>query len=197
LQAESEEVFAAYEGGDFLDVGAFHGWYAVLLAPRTRSGDSFVELEPDNRAFPELLGNLEEISRWYPDLRLNALPTAVGNGKPTRVEWPMGVGGHPSFLSSEDSGGTPTITVDAICRTLKIKPTFIKIDVEGAEAFVLEGMEETLDTHAPVVMLEIHPQWQPAGYSVDWLTDRMKRHGYVGRDLVNQAEAQRVLWSKH
>ena len=196
LQFESRQSFEAYEGGDVVDVGAFHGWYALLLAPRARSGDSFVELEPDGRAFPDLLANLEEISRWHPDLRLHALPTAVGNGKPTRVEWPMGPRWHPSFSSSDDARGTPTVTVDGICRTLKINPTFIKIDVEGAEAFVLEGMDETLDSHAPLVMLEIHSQWQPVGYSVDWLIDRMKRHGYVGRDLPDQPVARQVLWSK-
>jgi FkbM family methyltransferase len=196
LELESKHSLEAYEGGDIVDVGAFHGWYALLLALRARSGDSFVELEPDSRAFPTLLENLEEISRWHPDLRLHALPSAIGNGKPTRVEWPMGRGGHPSFSSSDDAVGTPTVTVDGICRTLKIKPSFIKIDVEGAEAFVLEGMDETLDSHTPVVMLEIHPQWQPAGYSVDWLIDRMKRHGYVGRDLVDHPVARRMLWSK-
>jgi FkbM family methyltransferase len=196
LEEESRQSFEAYEGGDVVDVGAFHGWYALLLSPRARPGDSFLELEPDSRAFPVLLATLEEISRWHPDLRLHALPTAIGNGKPTSVEWPMGPEGHPSFSSSNDASGTPTVTVDGICRTLELKPTFVKIDVEGAEAFVLEGMDETLDTHAPLVMLEIHPRWQPAGYSVDWLIDRMKRHGYVGRELVDQAAARRMLWSK-
>ena len=196
LRLESRQSFEAYDGGDVVDVGAFHGWYALLLAPRARAGDSFVELEPDTRAFPGLLANLEEIARWHPDLRLHALATPVGNGKPTRVEWPMGPTGHPSFSATDDAGGTPAVTVDAICRALKIRPTFMKIDVEGAEAFVIEGMDETLDTHSPLVMLEIHPQWQPAGYSVDWLIDRMKRHGYVGRDLGDQALVRRILWSK-
>ena len=170
LQRESTQSFAAYEGGDVIDVGAFHGWYALLLAPRARSGDSFVELEPDSRAFPDLLANLEEISRWHPGLRLHALPTAIGNGKPTRVEWPMGPGGHPSFCSPDDASGTPTVTVDGICRTLDIKPTFIKIDVEGAEAFVLEGMDETLDSHAPLVMLET-----PSRVAAGWILSRRAR----------------------
>jgi FkbM family methyltransferase len=196
LHKESRQAFEAYEGGDLLDVGAFHGWYALLLAPRARSGDAFVELEPDGRAYAELLANLEAIARWYPTLRLHALPTAIGNGKPMRIEWPMGPDGHPSFSSSNDASGIPTTTVDAICQTLKVKPAFIKIDVEGAEAFVLEGMDETLDSHAPTVMLEIHPKWQPAGHSVDGLIERLKRHGYSGRDLAEQPLARRMLWSK-
>jgi FkbM family methyltransferase len=193
--AESTQALAAYEGGDLLDVGAFHGWYALLLAPRARAGDSFVELEPDGRAFPDLLGNLQEISRWYPEIRLHALPIAVGNGKPVRVEWPMGPTGHPSF-SSEGATGAATLTLDVLCDTLKIKPAFVKIDVEGAEAFVLEGMDEMLDRYAPVVMLEVHPQWQPRSYTVEWLSNRMKSHGYHDRELCNQPLARRILWRR-
>jgi len=195
FRTESVQALEAYQGGDLVDVGAFHGWYALLFAPRARAGDSFVELEPDGRAFPELLGNMQEISVWYPDIRLHTLPIAVGNGRPTRVEWPMGPDGHPSF-SSDGAGGVSTLTLDKLCQTLNIKPAFVKIDVEGAEAFVLEGMDEVLDRHAPTVMLEIHPKWQPANYSVEWLTERMKRHGYHDRLLYDQPLARRVLWQR-
>jgi FkbM family methyltransferase len=194
-RAESTESLAAYEGGDLIDVGAFHGWYPLLFAPRARPGDAFVEIEPDGRAFPELLANLGEISRWYPEIRLHALPIAVGNGKPMRVEWPLGPDAHPSF-SSDGATGAPTPTLDGICETLKLKPTFVKIDVEGAEAFVLEGMDNLLDQHAPAVMLEIHPRWQPKGYSVEWLMERMRKHGYREKELADQPLARRVLWRR-
>jgi FkbM family methyltransferase len=195
FRTESIQSLEAYEGGDLVDVGAFHGWYALLFAPRARPGDSFVELEPDGRAFSELLGNMQEVSRWYPELRVHSLPIAVGNGKPTRIEWPMGPDGHPSF-SSDGATGAPTITLDRLCETLQIKPAFIKIDVEGAEAFVLEGMDEVLDRHTPVVMLEIHPQWQPPHSSVESLMARMRKHGYRDRELCRQPLAQRILWRR-
>src|SRR5437016_6042063 len=44
LGNEMRGVYAAYHGGDFLDIGAFHGWYSVLLAPKAHRGDSFVSL---------------------------------------------------------------------------------------------------------------------------------------------------------
>jgi FkbM family methyltransferase len=195
LRAESVQALEAYEGGDLVDVGAFQGWYSLLLAPRARPGDSLVSIEPDRRAFPELLANLDEIARWSPDLRLHALNIAVGNGKPMRVEWPLGPDAHPSF-SSDAGAGEPTPTLDSLTDALKLKPAFVKIDVEGAEAFVLEGMDQVLDRHAPVVMLEIHPQWQPQGYTVDGLIQRMKKHGYRDTVLSDQPLARRVLWRK-
>lgn len=35
-------------------------------------------------------------------------------------------------------------------------PTVVKIDVEGAEVAALRGMTETLRTHRPVVIVEVH-----------------------------------------
>lgn len=45
---------------------------------------------------------------------------------------------------------------EAVDAALKIG--FIKIDVEGAEEAVLRGLEQTLRTHAPVVMMEQWPE---------------------------------------
>jgi FkbM family methyltransferase len=195
LRAESVQSLEVYQGGDIIDVGAFHGWYALLLAPHAKTGDSFLELEPDGRAFPELLANLKELATWYPEIRLSAIPVAVGNGSPVRVEWPMGPAGHPSF-TSDAKNGVPTVTLDALCEIHSVKPAFVKIDVEGAEGFVLQGMDRVLDEFAPVVMLEVHPNWQPPSFTVEWLDSKMKRHGYHARELAKQPWAQRILWRR-
>ena len=51
----------------------------------------------------------------------------------------------------------PTITVDAYCQKQSVAPTFVKLDVEGAEAEVLEGMKSTLQPYGPQLLIEIHP----------------------------------------
>ena len=35
-------------------------------------------------------------------------------------------------------------------------PTVVKIDVEGAELAVLEGMRETIGAHRPAIICELH-----------------------------------------
>jgi hypothetical protein len=45
----------AYRGGDVIDVGAFHGWYAS-------PGDALVSIEPDAAAYATLMQHLAELN---------------------------------------------------------------------------------------------------------------------------------------
>ena len=47
-----------------------------------------------------------------------------------------------------------TIAIDLDTELSKLSPSFIKIDVEGAEAFVLNGMVSMLRKNSPIVFLE-------------------------------------------
>jgi len=48
-----------------------------------------------------------------------------------------------------------TDTLDNYCKTNSIFPDFIKIDVEGAEGFVIEGAMQTITNHRPIMLIEI------------------------------------------
>lgn len=47
-------------------------------------------------------------------------------------------------------------TLDSICRNHFFKPDLIKIDVEGAEQFVLQGIGPKVLTYAPIIFVEVH-----------------------------------------
>jgi hypothetical protein len=54
---------------------------------------------------------------------------------------------------------TRACTVDALAAEFNMKPTHIKIDVEGYEAAVLRGSRHVLaGKAAPVIFLEVHNQ---------------------------------------
>ena len=66
---------------------------------------------------------------------------------------------HGSLLNNKKI--IKSVTLDSVVQSLSLKPKFIKIDVEGAEFDVLQGMQETLKKYKPEIMLEKHPSLVP------------------------------------
>lgn len=193
LRAESEAALEAYRGGDVLDVGAFEGWYSLLLAPKSRRGDTLLSIEPDPSAFPELQATLAAAARAFPGRTFQPVNAPAGNGHPVVVSHPPG--GHPQFAATEKGNGTPTTTVDGLVATFGLEPTLVKVDVEGAELFVLEGMQRTLADHRPIVLLELHHRWQPPGTSPADVEELLVRNHY-GVRVVEQTDVNiRQLWT--
>jgi FkbM family methyltransferase len=188
---ESERVFAAYAGGDVIDIGAFQGWYSALLAPKARPGDRLVSCEPDPPAYRDLLLNLSTLGAMFPALRLWAIPEPIGDGSPVSVTDPSEH--HPSFRGGS-SDGTPSLTVDKLVQSANLRPAFVKVDVEGAEWHVLAGMRETLERHRPVVMLEVHPSWQPDGIATADVIGVLEALGYTWTEIgFNDAITRHLL----
>jgi FkbM family methyltransferase len=50
----------------------------------------------------------------------------------------------------------PTTTIDTYCSTLDLRPNFLKVDVEGAEALVIQGADSVLKRCHPIVLVEFH-----------------------------------------
>lgn len=188
---ESQKVFDAYTGGDVIDIGAFQGWYTVLLAPKARPGDRFVSFEPDPPAYRALLANLAAIGRMFPQLKLWAVPEPVGDGTPVEITDPSSY--HPSFRAGAE-GAARSATVDALVEAGDLRPAFVKVDVEGAEAFVVAGMRRTLERFKPLVMLELHPDWQPEGVTIEDVKAVFADCGYTWTEIgVDEAGTINLL----
>ncbi|MEO8481866.1 MAG: FkbM family methyltransferase [Acidobacteriota bacterium] len=51
----------------------------------------------------------------------------------------------------------PCLRLDTAIERFSLRPPdFVKVDVEGAEAMVVEGMEQTLARHRPILLFELH-----------------------------------------
>lgn len=180
LAKESRAVFDAYKGGDVIDVGAFNGWYSLLLAPKARSGDSFVSIEPDPQCAKVLATTVEALRQIYPYISFVANNRAVGDGSFVQMVQPKGSFGHPSFrgnASAPDAVET-SLTLDRIVSEKNLRPSFIKIDVEGAEFEVLSGAQRTLREFHPLLMTELHPDWLPPGVTVGKILEQLESLGY-------------------
>lgn len=48
------------------------------------------------------------------------------------------------------------VTLDDYCNENNIKPTLVKMDIEGAETEAVLGMERVLTEYRPVILMELH-----------------------------------------
>jgi FkbM family methyltransferase len=194
LRREAHAAYAAYQGGSFFDVGSFHGVYSWLLAPKATPGDMFVSCEPDPRIVNDLLRNLATFTRIFPKTPVSYISQPIGSGGGLTIQNTSG--GHPQFGSDPAAeGGNRTLTLDALSATLRVQPAFVKIDVEGAEFAVLQGMEHLLSEVHPTIMLEIHPPWLPPGVTVEDVRAILSRHGYRNSES-DVSNAIRELWQR-
>jgi FkbM family methyltransferase len=141
---------AATPGAVALDVGANVGGYALLLGRWVSPGGRVYAFEPAPDAFDGLTRHV----------RLNGLAgvvvpvreAAAGSTGTGRLA-ADGVSGA-NRLGGEGGAAVATVTLDDFCAREGIRPTVIKIDVEGAELEVLRGGRSTLRRCRPVVAFE-------------------------------------------
>ena len=142
-------------GGDFVDVGAHVGLYALTAARATRG--RVLAFEPNVAARAQLERNvgLNDAANVVVD------PRAVAD-TPGRATLHVPATPDPSFSSlagGRFDEGVPldveVTTVDAEVERLGLAPTVVKIDVEGGELGVVAGMQRTLREHRPVLLVEV------------------------------------------
>lgn len=162
------------------DVGANCGVFAFSCP----SGSQIVCFEAD----PFLAGLLRRSARENRDLTVEVREEAVSdsNGKATFVIAAHGrATNHLSNVpGSTMSGGerqritVQVLTLDSFLAATRA-PTFIKIDVEGAEREVLRGARRVLESCKPIIYLEANSETLPdcrtmlieLGYSMNKATE--------------------------
>lgn len=154
LRLESDLVFQAYREGDVIDVGAADGWYGALLAPREPS--RILAFEPDPPFYKSCLESFAFLQGSFPQTIFTVLPLACGTGEPLAFTHKYGHLSCQAPNTKTQANFLPTLSLDDAVQTLKIRPGFLKIDVEGFEGAVLQGARETLARYRPVLLLEFH-----------------------------------------
>ena len=146
-------------GGVFYDVGANLGFFALLGAHMTGPEGRVLAFEPapDNAA--AIRHNAEVNELLNVEVVEKAVAAAGGEGRLQVVEdqsWSKleEYGPHPG---TEQVLDVPVIALDEeISAGALPPPDVVKIDVEGAEIAVLEGMARTLAEHRPAIICELH-----------------------------------------
>jgi hypothetical protein len=99
-------------------------------------------------------------------------------------------GGATLAVSDEPFDATTTIDVDVVTLDRLVadgslpRPTFVKIDVEGFEREVLDGMSAILRDHRPTLLVELDAA-TPADVAaeVETIAERLRTQGYEPHEL--------------
>lgn len=158
------------QGDVCIDAGANIGWYSLYAASLVGSQGKVVAVEPDVQNFTILQKNSAE--NKLP--QIEALHCALGreaSGSFYLYRSDENFGDH--FISEKniaidrDSTKVPITNIDTLVQKIGRQPRLIKIDVQGSEVEVLEGMKQTLaHEEQPILLVEFAPAcMKRIGYS--------------------------------
>lgn len=146
------------------DIGAFVGWHAAFFGQVAET----VAFEADSDTF----GKLQETATLNPDARIT--PVCLGLGNPSthreRVSIVAGEGGGITNAGSEGKA-TTVASPTTLIETALSPPTAIKLDVQGLEGEVIEGLGDYL-SNVRLLLVEYHE----GRISGDWTSETLHDH---------------------
>jgi FkbM family methyltransferase len=147
--------FADSSPRNFIDVGANIGYFTCLMAQLAQPGGSVLAIEPE----PQNFALLEENIKLNRLSNVSAVRCATGASEGTAKLglYKTANRGRHSLLDSQSKNQieVPVKTLDELVRSagpIGKWWSLLKIDVEGYEAFVLDGAKETLPRVETLVM---------------------------------------------
>jgi FkbM family methyltransferase len=140
----------------FWDVGANVGIYSVLFGKKFPVG-KVIAFEPNVSLHVLLTQNLDLNGVNNVRIENFALSNAIGVGQIEISNGRAGAGKIKSTLAEDyEDKSFPIITGDMYVKDFpEAIPSLIKIDVEGHEPEVIEGLSHVLRQYKPVLMIEV------------------------------------------
>jgi FkbM family methyltransferase len=171
-------------GGTAVDLGANWGYFSLLAAAAAGPGGAVLALEPDPRQFAALARNVA-LNGFGQVSPLQAAASAA-EGRVTLVGYDEGdTNRGVSRIAGPSEPGrrfdVRAASVDALTAAMA-RVDVVKIDVEGAEDAVLDGMRDGLSARRyRAIVLELHPEILRAkGVDPASAVARLADRGYRG-----------------
>ncbi len=175
-------------GDDVLDIGSNLGIFATMMGARVGTGGRVFAFEPSARIASDLrrvlaLNELKQVT-------VTEAAVSNQNGEATFCDIEESdVRREGSHLSDElfdrvtsehqqKKVVVKTVVLDDFVAGHNLRPSVIKIDVEGAEHLVLAGAEKTIAAYKPKLVIEIHPKTKDGPLDPGPLLEYLKRFGY-------------------
>jgi len=142
------------KGGVFVDIGAHIGYYTLLTSRVIGDKGLIISVEADPTNYKTLLSNIFSnhlkniihfnVAAYSTDTKINLYQHSGGGTGHSLVET------HGSFVTIKAR------RLDSILKQVGVnRLDLVKIDVEGAEAYVLEGAIDSLRKYRPRLIIEV------------------------------------------
>ncbi|MDO3379736.1 FkbM family methyltransferase [Geoalkalibacter halelectricus] len=186
-------------GDIFVDVGANIGYFTVLASEMVGDDGGVVSVEASPSIFEELNRTIER--NGIQNVRTLNLAVSNSVGKVGIYKSSEKNIGETSILEGRgvleaevDSAPLP----DILLPSEKEKVRIVKIDVEGAEYFVLDGMRDLLKACPRMeVVVEINPgRLKSLGKSLEEIFEMFEREGFQAYVVHNDYSAESCLTSR-
>ncbi|MEJ0104251.1 MAG: FkbM family methyltransferase [Bacteroidota bacterium] len=193
-----EDIFKIDENEVFVDIGAFDGdTLKVFLGKSSGNFKHYYAYEPDPFGYKKLKEFIHELA---PDVigKIDIKPIGIGSkNEKISVETP---GVYFKILYPEEAkvqsvkNESPVVDVDSKPldeMNFTYIPTFVKMDVEGAEPNVISGMKKLIEKHYPVIAISVYHTFDHIWrlpLAVKALSDNyefyLRPHFYAGWELI-------------
>lgn len=174
-----------------MDVGGNIGQYAMLFAQYSKKVYTF---EP----MPKMIERLQyHIRTNHLENKLTLIPKALSNKQDTlKFQLPSAANsGTATTVLGWANNSDEIIEVEAIRlddlieqEKLQNRIDLVKMDIEGAELFALQGMSGLLSSnHKPILILEVNDDMMKlAGYSAEELQTFLSNYGYSAFEITKR-----------
>lgn len=143
-----DDEFSLEPGEVFVDCGAYDGDTVREVIARQPEFGRILAFEPDPDTFNQIQAFLSSLP-GHQSSRIDCFPYGVSSERGrVRFNADAGLG---SAIS--DSGG---IAIDVVALDELVydaAPTFVKMDIEGAEVEALKGLRKTIDSYHPILSI--------------------------------------------
>jgi len=185
-------IRALLPGEIVYDIGSNRGLYTVFLAKVVGDGGQVIAFEPETRSYEQLQGNVKLNRLGNVRFFRKALGDWCGEGKLYLGEGVAALEVPGSRRLPPTGGGHEIVEVVQGDRLVDAEhlpiPQVVKIDVEGYEFAVIQGLRETLANPAcRLVCCEIHPKLLPVHVKPKIVLSLLKSLGFTHIDLYPRA----------
>ena len=172
-------------GMNAVDIGGNIGYYAMLEARLVGPQGNVIAIEPMPDNSEQLCNNVK--NNGYQNIHIHKV--AIGDRDGTGLMYISAKSNWHSLYPPPTSKGemkVPVFTLDSLLAPYNLPSVdLVRMDLEGYEVVVIEGMKRTLEKYGPRLLVEIHPYLvgtastekylhtlAELGYGIEWMIEQ-------------------------